>query len=282
VPLSPDVARGITIPQRSSGKPTTSSIEPTQVGGTREFAASPAAEAFPRLVDPIRVVVVSEFLLIRAGLVHLLEAAGLAIVGQSTTGEEALAMVESVRPDIILLDLDSGPQALACIDDLVLGAPNSRVVLLCERVGCADQSRLIELGASGLVPKTAPPAILVKAVRKVHAGEVWLDRRETAKAFNHLTRRRRAMEAEVKKIAVLTKREHEIIALIGQGLKNAAIGERLFISESTVRNHLTSILDKLDVTDRFELVVYAFKHGLVRFSDLEIDPKVPPPPTKNR
>ena len=79
-----------------------------------------------------------------------------------------------------------------------------------------------------------------------------------------MARRRRAEDVEGAKIDALTKREHEVIALVGEGLKNAAIAERLFISEATVRNHLTSIFDKLDLSDRFELAVYAFRHGLVQ------------------
>ena len=214
---------------------------------------------------------ISEALLFRAGLAHLLEAAGMAIAGQFTRCDEALPVVRSERPQIILLDVTSDREVFACVDALVSAAPHSRVIVLSEPGGDIDCAKLIELGAAGLVPKTAAPEVLVKAVTRVHAGELWLDRIQTAKACGLLVRRRRTMESEAGKIAALTKREHEILALIGQGLKNAVIGERLFISESTVRNHLTSILSKLDVADRFELVVYAFKHGLVRYYDLEIE-----------
>ncbi len=98
-----------------------------------------------------------------------------------------------------------------------------------------------------------------------HGGEVWLDRTITARVFAGIAQRRFARDAEAEKIASLTRREHEIITLVGEGLKNAAVAERLFVSEATVRNHLTSILSKLELTDRFELAVYAFRHGLVRY-----------------
>ena len=90
--------------------------------------------------------------------------------------------------------------------------------------------------------------MLIKAIGKVHEGEVWLDRTITAAVLARMTRRRHDGDVEAVKIATLTRREHEIIALVGEGLKNAAIAERLFVSEATVRNHLTSILDKLGLS----------------------------------
>ena len=120
---------------------------------------------------------------------------------------------------------------------------------------------LIELGATGLVLKNERPEVLMKAIRKVHGGEVWLDRTITARVLARIARRRHTQDAEAEKIASLTRREHEIIALVGEGLKNGAIADRLFVSEATVRNHLTSILSKLGLSDRFELAVYAFRHG---------------------
>ena len=100
----------------------------------------------------------------------------------------------------------------------------------------------------------------------MHAGEIWLDRANTAEVLVRVARRRRTEDLEGAKIATLTRREHEIIALVGEGLKNRLIAVRLFISEATVRNHLTSILDKLGLSDRFELAVYAYRVGLVRCS----------------
>jgi DNA-binding NarL/FixJ family response regulator len=104
--------------------------------------------------------------------------------------------------------------------------------------------------------------MLGRAIRTVHSGELWLDR---VTATTVLIRRRRAYQGdeETAKAATLTTREREIVALVADGLTNASIGERLFISPITVRNHLTSILGKIGVADRFQLAVYAFKRGLV-------------------
>ena len=92
----------------------------------------------------------------------------------------------------------------------------------------------------------------------------WIERLRH-ECSRRIARRRHIQDAEAEKIASLTRREHEIIALVGEGLKNGAIADRLFVSEATVRNHLTSILSKLGLSDRFELAVYAFRHGLVHY-----------------
>jgi two-component system, NarL family, nitrate/nitrite response regulator NarL len=216
----------------------------------------------------IRVLLISDSLLFRAGLARLLEAAGMFVAGTAMTCEEALLLVKNHTPDIILVDLDSRAETFECVEDLVSTAETARVMALSERDRAADHGRLIEFGAMGLVFKSDSPDVLVKAIAKVHAGEAWVDRKNTATVFSRFAKSRRNKNVEAQKIGALTKREREIIALVGDGLKNATIGERLFISESTVRNHLTSIFAKLEVDDRLALVVYAFKHGLVRYDDL--------------
>jgi DNA-binding NarL/FixJ family response regulator len=119
------------------------------------------------------------------------------------------------------------------------------------------------------VLKNEGPEVLIKAIRKVFAGEVWLDRTNSAAVLVRIARRQHTEDIDAAKIATLTRREHEIITLVGEGLKNGAIAQRLFVSEATVRNHLTSILDKLSLSDRFELADYAFRQGLVRYPDTQ-------------
>jgi DNA-binding NarL/FixJ family response regulator len=203
----------------------------------------------------------------RAGLHHVLEASGISLVGEATTCAEAVSLAARERPDIILVDLDLRSDAFHCIEEIVSAAVGSRVIALSDRTHAGDHHALVELGATGLVLKNEQPEVLIKAIRKVHSGEVWLDRVNTAAVLARMSRRRHTEDLEAEKIATLTRREHEIITLVGEGLKNAAIAQRLFVSEATVRNHLTSILDKLGLTDRFELAVYAFRHGLVRYPD---------------
>jgi DNA-binding NarL/FixJ family response regulator len=122
---------------------------------------------------------------------------------------------------------------------------------------------MIESGAMGVFMKDQTGDVLGRAIRKVHAGELWLDRTRTANVVSRLTGGRRDEEFESAKVQSLTGREREIVALVADGLTNKRIAERLFISEATARNHLTSILGKLELTDRFQLAVYAYRRGLV-------------------
>jgi DNA-binding NarL/FixJ family response regulator len=213
----------------------------------------------------IRLLLVSDALLVRGALCSLLQQAGMAVVGETGTCVEALPLVRTDHPDIVLADVNSAEDPLECIEQLADASESSRVITLWDRGVPPERSVLLELGAAGIVMKQDPPQVLINAIRKVHAGELWLDRVNTAAALSRMLRRGRLAEANAERIARLTKREREIISLVGDGLKNAAIADRLTISEATVRNHLTSIFAKLEVGDRFELVVFAFKRGLVRY-----------------
>lgn len=232
--------------------------------GPRGHAGMPASTTTPE--SCIRVLLISDLLMDSAGLHRVLdEASGITLVGEAGTSDEAAVLAARDRPDIILIDLDLRSDAFDCVSKIMANAPDSRVIALSDRSRAADHHVLIELGATGLVLKNERPEILVKAIRKVHSGEVWLDRRITARVLARIAQRRHAHDAEADKIASLTPREHGIIVLVGEGLKNGAIAERLFVSDATVRNHLTSILSKLGLSDRFELAVYAFRHGLVHY-----------------
>jgi two-component system nitrate/nitrite response regulator NarL len=119
----------------------------------------------------------------------------------------------------------------------------------------------------GLVLKERAAEVLLEAIAKVHAGEVWLDSLLLASVLSKTAppQAKRPADPEEVKIKALTAREREVIGMIGKGLKNQAIAHRLCISEATVRHHLTSIYAKLTVGDRLELAIYAYRHGLVPF-----------------
>ncbi len=126
------------------------------------------------------------------------------------------------------------------------------------------QEEAVRAGARGIVIKDQAVDILIKAIQKVHEGELWLNRKMTAKLVDDLSRPNAGThrDPDAAKIATLTAREKEIIAIACQGLRNREVAKRLFISEVTVRHHLTSIYSKLGLTDRFELALYAFRRGL--------------------
>lgn len=215
----------------------------------------------------VKVLLISDLLMMRNGLRLLLEANGCQVVAEVADCAKALELAAANEPDIFLVDLESSTEPLACLNDL--GAAYERRIIVLARPGSVpDYGKLVEHGAAGVVLKTEPLCVLIKAITKVHAGEAWLDRANTAKVLTRIARHRRVENIEAVKIAKLTPREREIVTLVGEGLRNAAIAARLFISEATVRNHLTSVLDKLGVSDRFELAVYAFRHRLVDYGEL--------------
>jgi len=214
----------------------------------------------------IRLLLVDDHELFLAGLRSLLRGEpGLIVVGEAHNGNEALEAARK-QPDIILLDLlletETGPDFLP---DLMKAAERARILVL---TGVPDpelQLRAVCLGALGIVLKAEAPHILLKAIRKVHAGEAWLNPTMTATAMTRLQARHSGkQDPNAAKIASLTARELEVIAALGDGRRNKEIGERLFISEKTVRHYFTSIYDKLEVTDRLELIIYAYQHGLAK------------------
>ena len=213
----------------------------------------------------IRVVIVDDHALLRTGLRMIIERhPEMVVVGEAAGCAQALEMVAAERPEIILLDVMLGDDSgIDIIPELIASSGEGRVILLTGLLETETHRSAILAGALGLVLKGQTTETLLKAIEKVHAGEVWLDRTMIASILNQRAAgRSQPPKAEAAKIAALTEREREVIGLIGEGLQNKAIAERLVISESTVRHHLTSIFAKLGVTDRFELVVFAYIHGL--------------------
>jgi DNA-binding NarL/FixJ family response regulator len=214
---------------------------------------------------PIRILIVDDHAIVRAGLRMLIEShPGMAVTGEAGSKDEALAAAQE-HPDVILLDLDlAGESSLGFMREILNNARGARLVILTGVRDTEMHRRAVRQGAVGLVLKEKATEVLIKAIEKVHGGEVWLDRALMASVLTEMSEadKSRKKDPEAAKLALLTQREREIITLVCQGLKNKQIGERLFISEATVRNHLTSILGKLELSDRFELAIYSYRHGL--------------------
>jgi two-component system, NarL family, nitrate/nitrite response regulator NarL len=218
--------------------------------------------------EPIRILLIDDHVIVRAGLRMLIENhKGMVVVGEAGTRIDALAIAAREKPQVILLDLDMGNESgLDFLRELLDAAAGARVVMLTGVRDPEAHRRAVHLGAMGLVLKDKAAEILIKAIEKVHAGEVWLDRSLTASVLSEMSQAgeiRRA-DPDARRISSLTDREREIVGLVCEGLKNKQIGDRLFISEATVRNHLTSILSKLELSDRFELALYAYRHHLAK------------------
>ena len=218
-----------------------------------------------RTTNAIRILLVDDHA-VRAGLRLIVQSrTGMTIVGEAGNRDDALSLADSEHPDIILLDLDlGGDSGMALIADLIAAACEARIIILTGLRDPEAHRQAVLLGAMGIVKKEKAAEVLITAIERVHAGEAWLDPSLMAGVLTEMTRssRGRKTDPEKDKIAALTNREREVIALVGEGIKSKEIAGRLFISETTVRHHLTSIFDKLGVADRVELLIYAYRHGL--------------------
>jgi DNA-binding NarL/FixJ family response regulator len=216
----------------------------------------------------IRVVIIDPKALVRAGLVRIInEQPDLQVVGDSGKCDEGMAIVEAQQPDIILLKLEPSCNLdPAFITVLLRKSRRSRIILLSlTEEGEQLNMHGIEQGALGIVYKTQSPDLLIKAIRKVNEGEVWIDRSLVAGFIHSVTHNHEPepQDPAEKAILELTDREIDVIKLIGRGYKNQQIAEQLCLSESTIRHHLTSIYSKLGVTSRLELLVFANSHNIV-------------------
>jgi len=200
------------------------------------------------------------------GLCLLIEQhAGMAVVGQAGKRADALAIAACERPDIILLELDlHGESGLDFLTELIQASGGGRVIVLTGLLDSEMHRKAVRLGAMGLVLKNQAADVLITAIEKVHANEVWLTPAMVANVLSELSYPREVVRPtpEAARIAALTTREREVVVLIGEGLKNKQIAARLSISEATVSHHLTAVFDKLGVDNRLDLVIFAYRHGL--------------------
>jgi DNA-binding NarL/FixJ family response regulator len=204
--------------------------------------------------------------MVREGLRMLIEShPGMSVVGMAGNRSEALSQAKQKSPDLILLDLDlAGEDALAFVPALREVARDARVLILTGLTDPEMHRQAVRLGAVGVVLKENASDVLIKAIERVQAGEVWLDRSMIGTVLREMTNQDSGPDES--NIGTLTARERQVIALIAEGLKNKQIAKRLFISETTVTHHLSSIFSKLDVSDRLELVIYAFGHDLAKIT----------------
>jgi two-component system nitrate/nitrite response regulator NarL len=215
----------------------------------------------------IGVLIIDDHAVVRTALRMFLESQpGLIVVGEVAHPKDALVIARYGHPDVILLDLDLGEtNGLDLLPELHAAAPEAHVLVLTGVRDLEMHRRAVSLGAVGIVRKERAAEVLLEAIAKVHAGEVWLDSLLLASVLRKTPRPQtdRSSDPEEIKIKALTVRERELIEVLAKGLKNQAIADRLCISEATVRHHLTSIYAKLNVDDRLELMIYAYRHGLV-------------------
>ncbi|AVL96297.1 MULTISPECIES: response regulator transcription factor [Microbacterium] len=209
----------------------------------------------------IRVVLVDDQALFRAGIRMLVASQpDLEVVGEAGNGQEALAVVAATRPDVVLMDIRMPVMDGLTATAEILSRPEPpRIVMLTTFDLDEAAARAIRQGASGFLLKDADPEFLLAAIRTVHAGSSVIAASATRELFEHFAEAPKPVPPQY---AELTEREREIFALAARGLSNAEIAAREFLSEATVKTHISRILTKLALRDRVQLVVFAFEHGL--------------------
>ena len=210
----------------------------------------------------IRVFVVDDHVLYRESLVALLRnEKDLEVIGQGSTVEEAKPRLAEGKPDVVLCEVKlPGQNGLDLLREVPSFSPETRLIALSDAEIETDVVEAMRRGARGFLDKQSPVELFLKCVRKVHAGEIWLNGRLTEAVLHAFGTQQPPSKLDGK--AELSRREMEVIQLVIQGYKNKDIAQKLFISEKTVKNHLSAIFNKLGVADRLELTLYAFERRL--------------------
>jgi two-component system, NarL family, nitrate/nitrite response regulator NarL len=220
----------------------------------------------------IRLVIADDHPIFRDGLRKLLSLEDdFEVVGEARDGSDVLEIVKQAEPDVLLLDLRMpGMDGLSVLQTLKSSGSRTRVIILTASEDKNEFVQAMKLGCSGIVLKQTATELLYKSIRKVNAGEIWLDSHTTAAVMRQFASPGRISSSDRKgrERSPLSTRERKIVGLVAQGFKNKEIAEKIFISEQTVKNHLHNIFDKLGVSDRLELALYAIHKGF--HSDVEV------------
>jgi DNA-binding NarL/FixJ family response regulator len=231
----------------------------------------PSAGTTMPVKSKIRIVVADDHPIFRDGLCKLLALEeDFEVVAQAQDGRQVLDVLQQFEPDILLLDLKMpGLDGLATLQRLQVAKNKTRVIVLTASDDKNEFVQAMKLGTSGIVLKQTATELLIKSIRKVHAGEIWLDSHTTAAVIRQFVANDetpppapQAAPPRDRERSPLSQREREIVALVAQGFKNKEMAEKMFISEQTVKNHLHNIFDKLGVSDRLELALYAIHNNL--------------------
>jgi DNA-binding NarL/FixJ family response regulator len=216
----------------------------------------------------IRVFVVDDHPVVREGLKALLASAeDLCVVGSARSAREGEEQLAATGADVVLLDLALGDeQGLRVLPVLRRAAPHAKFLVLTGLRDASWHRDALVAGAHGFVSKEEAPEILSRAIRAVHSGELWFDRRLLESTLHQALDAVQRLDPDRARIASLTPREREVTALVAEGLRNEDIARRLALSEKTVRNHVVDVCRKLGVPGRLELLVYANHHELGRLA----------------
>ncbi len=214
-------------------------------------------------MNKIRVMIADDHAMVRQGLKTIIELEDdIEVVSQAANGEQAVLLARQDKPDIILMDINmpvlNGLQAIKILKEENC---NCKIIVLTLHQDREYLFRTIQLGCEGYVLKDAESSVLIEAIRSVYREKTYIQPNmtgELVKEYNRIT----LIEQDNSITKNLTNREIEVLKLIADGLINKEIAKKLFISEKTVKNHISNIFKKLDVNDRTQAAIYAFKHNI--------------------
>jgi DNA-binding NarL/FixJ family response regulator len=228
--------------------------------------SEPSEPAIVKTDELIRIVIADDHPIFRDGLRKLLSLEeDFRVVAEARDGKEVLEVLEEHQPDILLLDLKMpGLDGLTALQKLQNSRTKTRVIVLTASEDKNQFVQAMKFGTCGIVLKQTATELLIKSIRKVHAGEIWLDSHTTAAVMRQFSSPLDAapLGGRDRDRSPLSQREREIVVLVAQGFKNKEMAEKMFISEQTVKNHLHNIFDKLGVSDRLELALYAIHKNI--------------------
>lgn len=210
----------------------------------------------------IRVLLVDDHVLIREGIKQILELEGdIEVVGQAKDGEEAFKKVEILKPEVVLLDINmpnmNGIETLRKFKDIGV---ESKIIMLTIHEDREYIMKTIKLGADGYILKDSTADSFIQGVRDVVNGKQYIQPKLVNLADTSLNKTN--VDLALEKINSLTKREYEVLTLIAEGLNNKDLAAKLFISEKTVKNHVSSIFKKLELNDRVQAAIFAYKNDI--------------------
>ena len=218
---------------------------------------------------PIRILIADDHALLRQGIRNFLSLeSDFEIIGEAADGEETIRRASELRPDILLLDINMPKgNGIEVATRLRETHPEIRILALTIHDDENYMMKMIQSGAAGYLLKDVEPSMMVQAIRRVHAGESFMEPSLTKKLFRGITDREAQKPAPqapgMSESDKLSAREIEVLRLIGRGMSNAEIARELYLSEKTVKNHLTNIFRKIQVSDRTQAVLFAIKHKIV-------------------
>ena len=206
--------------------------------------------------SPIRVLLVDDDPLVRSGLRMLLAGDNLVVVGEADDGEAATCQVDELRPDVVLMDIRMpGVDGLTATETIRSHPDPPEIIVLTTFDADEHVLRALRAGAAGFLLKDTPPVEIVAAIHRVAAGDAQLSPSVLRQLISTATSVPRRHEVAQQRLAILTERELDIARAIGEGLSNAEIADRLYLSVPTIKGHVSAILNKLDASNRVQVAL---------------------------